>query len=127
MKTITLIILVLIIPSCMEQSAKHADVRTYLESAGYEDTNYSAQERAEDALDMTEGIEEKIALTYHDVDSLRKQNIKLRSELKGTIDSLKEAKRQLEVIRMVPKKRNLLQKVFNITPDSIQIKDTITY
>lgn len=125
MKTIALIILVLIIPACMEQSAQNTNYKTYLESASNEDTAYSPLERAEDALEMTEGIEEQIALTYHDVDSLKSQNKKLKEELKGTIDSLREAKKQLEVIRMVPKKRNLLQKVFNIAPDSVQIKDTI--
>jgi len=126
MKTIALIILVLVIPACMEQSARNTDYRTYIESANNEDTAYSPLERAEDALEMTEGIEEEVALAYHDVDSLRSQNKKLRKELKGAIDSLKEAKKQLEIIRTVPKKRNFIQKVFNITPDSIQVKDTIT-
>ena len=125
MKTITLIIIALIIPACMEQSAKHTNYKTYLKSAS-EDTAYSSLERAEDALEMTEGIEEEVALAFHDVDSLKSQNKKLRKELKETIDSLRETKRQLEVIRMVPKKRNFIQKVFNITPDSIQVKDTIT-
>ena len=126
MKTIALIILVLIIPSCMEQSAKTSNPKRYLESGSYEDTAYSSLERAEDALEMTEGIEEEVALAFHDVDSLRIQNKKLKKELKETIDSLKEAKKQLEIIRTVPKKRNFIQKVFNITPDSIQVKDTIT-
>ena len=126
MKTIALIILVLIIPSCMEQSAKTTNPKRYLESASNEDTAYSPLERAEDALEMTEGIEEEVALAFHDVDSLTNQNKKLKKELKETIDSLKEAKKQLEIIRMVPKKRNFIQKVFNITPDSIQVKDTIT-
>lgn len=126
MKTIALIILVLIIPSCMEQSAKTTNPKRYLESASNEDSAYSPLERAEDALEMTEGIEEEVALAFHDVDSLRSQNKKLKKELKETIDSLKEAKKQLEIIRMVPKKRNFIQKVFNITPDSIQVKDTIT-
>ena len=126
MKTIALIILVLIIPSCMEQSAKTTNFKRYLESASNEDTAYSPLERAEDALEMTEGIEEEVALAFHDVDSLANQNKKLKKELKETIDSLKEAKKQLEIIRMVPKKRNFIQKVFNITPDSIQVKDTIT-
>jgi len=126
MKTIALIILVLIIPSCMEQSAKTTDPKRYLESASNEDSAYSPLERAEDALEMTEGIEEEVALAFHDVDSLANQNKKLKKELKKTIDSLKEAKKQLEIIRMVPKKRNFIQKVFNITPDSIQVKDTIT-
>jgi len=126
MKTIALIILVLIIPSCMEQSAKTTNPKRYLESGSYEDTAYSPLERAEDALEMTEGIEEEVALAFHDVDSLANQNKKLKKELKETIDSLKEAKKQLEIIRMVPKKRNFIQKVFNITPDSIQVKDTIT-
>jgi GLPGLI family protein len=126
MKTIALIILVLIIPSCMEQSAKTTNPKRYLESASNEDSAYSPLERAEDALEMTEGIEEEVALAFHDVDSLTNQNKKLKKELKETIDSLKEAKKQLEIIRMVPKKRNFIQKVFNITPDSIQVKDTIT-
>lgn len=126
MKTIALIILVLTIPACMEQSAQHVDYRTYLESASDEDTMYSPLERAQDALEMTEGIEEQIALTYNNIDSLKTQNKKLRKELKGVMDSLKETKKQLEIIRMVPKKRTFIQKVFNITPDTIQVKDTIT-
>ena len=126
MKAIIFVFALTVIPSCMKQSAQPVRYEEYMYSGNNEDTTDTPLKRAEEALNMTDGIEERLAVTYHDVDSLRSQNKKLRNELKGAIDSLKEAKKQLEVIRMVPKKRNLIQKVFNITPDSIQIKDTIT-
>jgi len=127
MKAIIFVFALTVIPSCMKQSAQPVRYEEYMYSGTNEDTTDTPLKRAEEALNMTDGIEERLAVTYHDVDSLRSQNKKLRSELKGAIDSLKEAKKQLEVIRMVPKKRNLIQKVFNITPDSIQVKDTIKY
>jgi len=127
MKAIIFVFALTVIPSCVKQSAQPVRYEEYMYSGTNEDTTDTPLKRAEEALNMTDGIEERLAVTYHDVDSLRSQNKKLRNELKGAIDSLKEAKKQLEVIRMVPKKRNLIQKVFNITPDSIQVKDTIKY
>jgi uncharacterized protein YpuA (DUF1002 family) len=126
MRLLVLIIVLLFIPSaCMEQKAEHADYRESVYSSNPEDTAYSPLERAEDALSVTEGMEERIALVYHDADSLKVENKKLHKDLEKAIDSLTAAKKELESVRKVAKKKNFIQKVFNLPTDSITINDTL--
>ena len=126
MRLLLLIIVLLFIPSaCMEQKAEHADYGERVYSSNPEDTAYSPLERAEDALSVTEGMEERIALVYHDADSLKIENKKLHKDLEKAIDSLTAAKKELESVRKVAKKKNIIQKVFNLPTDSITINDTL--
>lgn len=126
MRLLTLIIVLLFIPSaCMEQKAERVNYQESVQSSNPEDTVYSPLERAEHALDVTEGMEERIALVYDNADSLKKKNQQLHKELKKAIDSLVAAKKELESVRKVAKKKNIIQKLFNLPVDSVTIKDTL--
>ena len=77
--------------------------------------------KAEAALQHTEGLEYQIKDTYKSKETLLKENKQLKAEIKSIKDSLVEVKKRL------PKKKNFLQKVFNIKPDTIEVTtiDTI--
>jgi peptidoglycan hydrolase CwlO-like protein len=77
--------------------------------------------KAEAALQHTEGLEYQIKETYKSKETLLKENKQLKAEIKSIKDSLVEVKKRL------PKKKNFLQKVFNIKPDTIEVTtiDTI--
>lgn len=83
--------------------------------------NITALEQAEVALQHTEGLEYQIKETYKSKETLLKENKQLKEEIKLMKDSLIEVKKKL------PKKKNFIQKVFNITPDSVEVTtiDTI--
>ena len=72
-------------------------------------------EQAEVALQHTEGLEYLIKETYKSKETLLKENKKLKAEIKLIKDSLVEVKKKL------PKKKNFIQKVFNIVPDSVEV------
>lgn len=72
-------------------------------------------EKAEVALQHTEGLEHKIKKTYITKEALLKENQILKQEIKIVKDSL------VRVVNKIPKKKNLIQKVFNITPDSVEV------
>jgi peptidoglycan hydrolase CwlO-like protein len=71
--------------------------------------------KAEAALQHTEGLEYQIKETYKSKETLLKENKQLKAEIKSIKDSLVEVKKRL------PKKKNFLQKVFNIKPDTIEV------
>ncbi len=126
MRLLILMCVLLFIPSaCMEQKAESDNYRESVYSSNPEDTAYSPLERAEDALTVTEGMEERIALVYHDADSLKIENKKLHKDLEKAIDSLIVAKKELESVRKVAKKKNFIQKVFNLPTDSVTINDSL--
>jgi len=72
-------------------------------------------EKAEAALQHTEGLEYQIKETYKSKETLLKENKQLKAEIKLMKDSLVEVKKKL------PKKKNFIQKVFNIVPDSVEV------
>lgn len=72
-------------------------------------------EQAEAALQHTEGLEYQIKETYKSKETLLKENKQLKAEIKSMKDSLVEVKKRL------PKKKNFIQKVFNIKPDTIEV------
>lgn len=77
--------------------------------------NTTALEQAEVALQHTEGLEYQIKETYKSKETLLKENKQLKAEIKSMKDSLVEVKKRL------PKKKNFIQKVFNIKPDTIEV------
>ena len=75
----------------------------------------SVLNKVEDALQHTEGLEKEIEETYETKETLLKENKQLKKEIKSMKDSLVEIKSKL------PKKKNFIQKVFNIAPDSVEV------
>lgn len=77
--------------------------------------NVTVLDKAEAALQHTEGLEHEIKKTYKTKETLLKENKQLKQEIKSIKDSL------VKVVNKLPKKKNLIQKVFNIAPDSVEV------
>ena len=55
-----------------------------------------------------------------------KENRKLKKTIKKTNESMDSLKKEIEVMKkMMPGKKNFLQKVLNIDVDSVEVVDTI--
>jgi hypothetical protein len=79
---------------------------------------------------VPENLEEDFEKTYHDKESLWKCNLDLKKENQTLKDSVEIISNELKVIQIrlkEAKKRNLIQRVFNMTPDTIEtiVLDTI--
>ena len=121
-----LILLPVILVACSNPPAVETK-ESFIDSSSLSDT-ITVVGKVEAALKKTEGLEDQIKETYKTKETLLQENNSLKLELKVTKDSLSSKEAQLiEVKRKLPKKQNLLQKVFNIAPDSIEITslDTI--
>ena len=93
------------------------------------DTSKTLQ-KANEVLNRSENLEEDFEKTYHDKESLWKFNLDLKKENQTLKDSVEIISNELKVIQIrlkEAKKRNLIQRVFNMTPDSIEtiVLDTI--
>lgn len=87
-------------------------------------------DKANEVLMRSENLEEDFEKTYIDNSSLWKMNKELKKENCILKDSVRIVSNELKIIQIhlkQPKKRNLIQKVFNITPDTIEtlVLDTI--
>ena len=79
-------------------------------------------------LEKSDMLEHNIKKNINVATTLKQQNDKLKKELVATKDSIHALKRELvEVKSKLPKKKNLIQKLLNIAPDSIEVTtvDTI--
>jgi len=79
-------------------------------------------------LEKSDVLEHNIKKNINVATTLKQQNDKLKKELVATKDSIHALKRELiEVKSKLPKKKNLIQKLLNIAPDSIEVTtvDTI--
>ena len=82
-------------------------------------------ERTIAALEKSEVLESNIKENITITRTLKHQNDVLKKELKLTQDSIVSLRKELvEVKTKQPKKKNLLQKILNIVPDSVEV---ITY
>jgi dynactin complex subunit len=118
-----LILIPVLLLSCSKKSV--GDKESYIDSttATSSDT-ITVLEKTENMLKETEGLEKKIEQTYKSKETLEKENNTLKQELKVTKDSLASKDYQLkETIKKMPKKKNLIEKVFNLGPDSVEIKN----
>ena len=108
--------LILVIPfvffTCSEP--RESKIEIFTDSSLGTDS-ISVLDKAEAALQHTEGLEEEIQETYKTKETLLKENKQLKKEIKTMKDSLVEMKNKL------PKKQNFFQKVFNIVPDSVEV------
>lgn len=93
------------------------------------DTSKTLQ-KANEVLSRSENLEEDFEKTYNDKESLWKCNLDLKKENQTLKDSVEIISNELKVIQIrlkEAKKRNLIQRVFNMTPDTIEtiVLDTI--
>lgn len=93
------------------------------------DTSKTLQ-KANEVLSRSENLEEDFEKTYNDKESLWKCNLDLKKENQTLKDSVEIISNELKVIQIrlkETKKRNLIQRVFNMTPDTIEtiVLDTI--
>ena len=110
--------LILIIPFILFSCSKPTEMKMEIlkdSSISISDENQILLDKMEHALEETEGLEVEIGETYKTKETLIKENKILKKEIKSMKDSLVEIKTKL------PKKQNFIQKVFNITPDTIEI------
>lgn len=77
--------------------------------------SFSSIKKVEAALEHTSGLEHEIKKTYKTKEALLKENQILKQEIRIVKDSL------VRVVNKLPKKKNLIQRVFNIAPDSIEV------
>jgi predicted nucleic acid-binding Zn-ribbon protein len=118
-----LILIPILLLACSKGSVETKEMLIDSMAATSSDT-ITALEKTEHILHETEGLEEKIEQTYKTKETLEKENSTLKQELKVTKDSLVSKEYQLKyTIKRMPKKKNLIEKVFNIGPDSIEIKN----
>ena len=79
-------------------------------------------------LEKSDMLEHNIKKNIHVATTLKQQNAELKKELIATKDSIHALKRELvEVKSKLPKKKNLIEKLLNMSPDSIEVSkiDTI--
>lgn len=120
MKKLILILPFLII-SCSNHEVKPMEI-TSLDTGLYiSEENKIVLDKMENMLKLTDGLENEIGETYKTKETLIRENKSLKKELISLKDSLVEVKSKL------PKKQTFFQKVFSITPDSIEVTtiDTI--
>jgi seryl-tRNA synthetase len=118
-----LILIPVLFLACSENSVETKE--SYIDSVliSYPDS-ISVLEKTENILHETEGLEEEIKETYKNKETLIKENKSLKTELKVTKDSLVSKEYQLkEIVKKMPKKKNIIEKVFNLGPDSVEIKN----
>jgi hypothetical protein len=87
-------------------------------------------EKANDVLSRSENLEKDFEKTYNDKELLWRHNLDLKKENATLKDSVETIANELKVIQIrlkEAKKRNLIQRVFNMTPDTIEtiVLDTI--
>jgi len=103
--------------------AKHQENVVVESSIIAESDTSKTLEKANEILSRSENLEEDFEKTYHDKESLWKRNIDLRKENETLKDSVETIANELKVIQIrlkEAKKRNLIQRVFNMTPDTIE-------
>lgn len=93
------------------------------------DTSKTLQ-NANAILIRSENLEKDFEKTYQDNESLWRNNLDLKKENTILKDSVETISNELKVIQIhlkEAKKKNLIQRVFNIAPDSIEtiVLDTI--
>ena len=120
MKKLILISLILI--ACSKKSVETKE--SFTDSISLDTVNMI--EKTEAALQHTEGLETQIKETYKTKEILLKENNTLKQEIQIIKDSLVAKENQLaEVKKKLPKKKNLIEKVFNIGPDSIEVVEKL--
>lgn len=77
--------------------------------------SFSSLKKVEAALEHTAGLEDEIKKTYKTKEALLKENQILKQEIRTVKDSL------VRVVSKLPKKKNLIQRVFNMVPDSVEV------
>jgi hypothetical protein len=86
--------------------------------------------KANEVLNRSENLEEDFEKVYDHNSSLLHINQELKKENSLLKDSVQTMSNELKVIQLrlkEPKRRNIIQKVFNIAPDSVEtiVLDTI--
>jgi hypothetical protein len=86
--------------------------------------------KANEVLNRSEHLEEDFEEVYHDNSSLLLINKELKKEnclLKDSVQTMSNELKIIELRLKEPKRRNIIQKVFNIAPDSVEtiVLDTI--
>ena len=120
-----IVLLPFILFSCSQESSTTFKSTT---SSDSDTSSVDMIEKTEMMLEKTEGLEEEVKETYHTKEVLTKENKVLKNELIHTKEELNKVTNELiETKSKLPKKQNFIQKVFSITPDSIEVTtfDTI--
>ena len=88
--------------------------------------NDSLIHKIEEQLEKTVVLEKNVKTTIIKGKKLKKENKKLKKTIKKTNESMDSLKKEIEVMKkMMPGKKNFLQKVLNIDVDSVEVVDTI--
>jgi hypothetical protein len=116
-------ILPILILACTNQQSEVKE--SYLDTTTpVSDTILTPLEKTEQMLETSTGLENKIQETYKTKEVLVSENNNLKLVLKVTKDSLISKEHQLkETIKKIPNKKNLIERVLNIGPDSIEITE----
>ncbi len=118
-----ILILPILVSSCTKQETFIQE--TYSDTISLmSDTTLTPLQKTEKMLETSTGLENKIQETYKTKEILVSENNNLKLVLKVTKDSLISKEYQLkETIKKIPNKKNLIERVLNIGPDSIEITE----
>lgn len=110
-----------IIISCTPENKVTEQTVPAPEASSIVDSTYLHIEAINEQLVKSDELEHNIKKNINVVNVLKHQNIELKKELVATKDSILTLKKELiEVKSKLPKKKNFIQKLLNITPDSIE-------
>ena len=89
--------------------------------------NDSLLEKIQKQLEKTVVTEKNVKTTLVKTKKLRKENRKLKKVIKETNQVVDSMKKEIEIMKkMMPGKRNFIQKVLKIEVDSVEVIDTVT-
>lgn len=121
MKNYTLLLFLFILGSCSSDTKLVEEIAPAVTS-GVIDSVAIHIDAITEQLERSDILEQNIKSSIKSSTTLKEQNTQLKKELLATRDSIYTLKRELvEIKSKLPKKKNLIQKLFNITPDSIDI------
>lgn len=88
--------------------------------------NDSLLKKIQKQLEKTVVTEKNVKTTLTKEKKLRKENRKLKKEIKKTNQVVDSIKKEIEIMKkMMPGKRNFIQKVLKIEVDSVEVVDTV--
>lgn len=104
--------------SCNDKEVNQAPIQEEI-VLDYQDTK-----KVDSLLETVDGIKTSVAQVIHEKQSLKLDNVKLKSELVMVKDCLQVANEKIKEYK-VPKKRSFFDKVLGKNKDSITVKDTL--
>ena len=89
--------------------------------------NDSLMIKIHEQLEKTVVTEKNVKTTFVKEKKLRKENEKLKEEIIETNQVVDSMKKEIEIMKkMMPGKRNFIQKVLKIEVDSVEVVDTVS-